>query len=331
MKDPTGRALQLLSLLQTHQFWPGGELAERLEVSARTLRRDVDRLRELGYPVDATPGVAGGYRLGAGAHMPPLVLDDDEAVAIAVGLRAAAGASIDGIEDTSVRALAKLEQVLPDRLRRRVNAVHSNVVALRWATNGPTVDSEALAVLAQACRDHEEVRFDYQRRDGDEARRLVQPHQLVSAGRRWYLVAWDVRRDDWRTFRVDRLRVPQLAGARFAARELPATDAAAFVAQSLRAMPLPHETMITVHGPPDEVAKLVHWSDAKVEPVGEHSCRVRLRAESMEWLATAVAMVAVRFDVEIEHPSELADRVGQLSARLARATPVTRRQSTSNS
>jgi len=188
VKDPTGRALQLLSLLQTHQFWPGGELAERLEVSARTLRRDVDRLRELGYPVDATPGVAGGYRLGAGAHMPPLVLDDDEAVAIAVGLRAAAGASIDGIEDTSVRALAKLEQVLPDRLRRRVNAVHSNVVALRWATNGPTVDSEALAVLAQACRDHEEVRFDYQRRDGDETRRLVQPHQLVSAGRRWYLV-----------------------------------------------------------------------------------------------------------------------------------------------
>ncbi len=323
MNDPTGRALQLLSLLQTHQFWPGGELAERLEVSARTLRRDVDRLRELGYPVDATPGVAGGYRLGTGAHMPPLVLDDDEAVAIAVGLRAAAGASIDGIEDTSVRALAKLEQVLPDRLRRRVNAVHSNVVALRWAANGPTVDSEALAVLAQACRDREEVRFDYQRRDGDETRRLVQPHQLVSAGRRWYLVAWDVRRDDWRTFRVDRLRVPQLAGARFATRELPASDAATFVAQSLRSMPVAHEAMISVRGPHDEVRRLVHWSDAHVEAAGEHSCRVRLRGESIEWLVTVVAMVAVRFDVEVQAPAELADRVSELSARLAGATRAT--------
>jgi len=322
VNDPTRRALQLLSLLQTHQFWPGGELARRLEVSARTLRRDVDRLRELGYPVDAAPGVAGGYRLGAGAHMPPLLLDDDEAVAIAVGLRAAAGASIDGIEDTSLRALAKLEQVLPHRLRRRVNAVHSNVVALQWAGTGPTVDSEALALLAQACRDHEEVRFDYQRRDGDETLRLVQPHQLVSAGRRWYLVAWDVRRDDWRTFRVDRLHEPQLAGARFAARELPATDAAAFVADSLHAMPLTHEAVMVVNAPVDEVRSILRWGDVEIGTVNDRSCRVRLRADSIEWLTTAVAMVALRFEVEVESPPELTGRLVELRARLGRGLGV---------
>ncbi|MGI9023233.1 MAG: helix-turn-helix transcriptional regulator [Acidimicrobiales bacterium] len=324
MSDPTGRALQLLSLLQTHQFWPGGELAERLQVSARTLRRDVDRLRELGYPVDATPGVAGGYRLGTGAHMPPLLLDDDEAVAIAVGLRAAAGASVDGIEDTSVRALAKLEQVLPDRLRRRVNAVHSNVVALRWGGDATTVDSEALAVLAQACRDHEEVRFEYQRRDGEQTDRLVQPHQLVSAGRRWYLVAWDVRRDGWRTFRVDRLLLPRLAAVRFTPRRLPATDAAAFVAQSIRSMAQAHEAVVVVGAPQEEVRHVVRWSDAQVEPVDDRRCRVRLRAESIEWLVTAVAMVAVRFDIEVHGPTEVTDRIGVLGARLDRAaTPAT--------
>jgi predicted DNA-binding transcriptional regulator YafY len=321
MSDPTARVLQLLSLLQTYKFWPGGELAERLEVSGRTVRRDVERLRELGYPVDATPGVAGGYRLAAGAHMPPLLLDDDEAVAIAVGLRAAAGASVEGIEETSVRALAKLEQVLPDRLRRRVKAVHSNVVPLRWSsTGGPTVDAEALAVLAQGCRDNEEVRFEYHARDGEETRRLVEPHQLVSAGRRWYLVAWDVRRQDWRTFRVDRLRSPQLAGARFEPRTLPAEDAAAFVAQSFSAMPMPHQAAVVARGPLDGVRAMVRWIDADVEPIDEDSCRVRLRAESLEWLASMVAMIAVVFDIEVDQPPELVARIGELTRRLERAS-----------
>ena len=215
--DPTERALQLLSLLQTHRFWPGEELTARLGVSARTLRRDVDRLRSLGYPVDATPGSGGGYRLGAGAHLPPLLLDDDEAVAIAVGLRSAASASIEGMEDTALRALAKLEQVLPDRLRRRVLAVHTNVASLQWSNDGPVVDADALAVLALVCRDREQVRFDYRRRDGDDSSRLVEPFQLVSTGRRWYLVAWDVRRDDWRTFRLDRLERARHAGVRLRA------------------------------------------------------------------------------------------------------------------
>ena len=324
VSDPTARTLQLLSLLQTHTFWPGVELADRLEVSARTLRRDIDRLRELGYPIDATPGVAGGYRLAAGAHMPPLVLDDEEAVAIAVGLRAAAGASVEGIEDTSLRALAKLEQVLPDRLRRRVNAVHSNVVALRWSgTGGPTVDSGALAVLAQGCRDREQLRFEYQRRDGDETRRLVEPHQLVSAGRRWYLVAWDVRRSDWRTFRVDRLADPQLAGVRFQPRVLPAADAAEFVARSISTMPQPYEATVVTHGPADRVREVVRWADAEVEPIDERTSSVRIRAESLEWLVSTIAMIAVVFDIEMHEPPAAMARLRELARRLGRGAEAT--------
>jgi predicted DNA-binding transcriptional regulator YafY len=321
VSDPTARTLQLLSLLQIHKFWSGVELAERLKVSARTLRRDIERLRELGYPIDATPGVAGGYGLAAGAHMPPLVLDDEEAVAIAVGLRAAAGASIGGIEDTSLRALAKLEQLLPDRLRRRVKAVHANVVPLRWSgTGGPTVDPEALAVLALGCRDHEQLRFEYQRRDGEETRRLVEPHQLVSAGRRWYLVAWDVRRNDWRTFRVDRLTAPQLAGVRFRPRPLPAVDAAEFVARSITAMPLPYEATVVVHGPVDDVGRVVRWADADVESIDERTCRARIRAESLEWLVSTVAMIAVVFDIEMHEPPAAVARISELAQRLGRGT-----------
>ena len=176
--DPSSRMLRLLSLLQTHRFWPGAELADRLEVSPRTLRRDIDRLRELGYLVDATRGAAGGYRLQAGTDLPPLLLDDDEAVAIAVGLRTAAGSAVDGIEETSVRALAKLEQVLPKRLRRRVQALGSSTVPLTYRRE--PVDAETLTTIAQACRDQERLQFDYTRRDGEGAGRAVEPHALVA-------------------------------------------------------------------------------------------------------------------------------------------------------
>ena len=319
MSDPTTRVLDLLGLLQTHRFWPGPELAARLTVSERTLRRDIDRLRVLGYPVDATPGAAGGYRLAAGAHMPPLLLDDDEAVAIAVGLRAAAGAAVEGIEETSVRALAKLDHVLPDRLRRRVGAVHATVVPLRVApARGPMVDPGSLALLSQACLDREEVRFEYRRRDGEEGRRLVEPHQLVSAGRRWYLVAWDVRRDDWRTFRVDRLTEPRQAGRRFPRREIPGGDAAAFVARSIGDMPTQHRVVVVVDAPEEAVARATHAVRGRVEVLGDGRCRVEMGADSPEWLAFVVAELALDHDVDVEAPPEVLDVLRRLSDRLAR-------------
>jgi predicted DNA-binding transcriptional regulator YafY len=314
--DPTERALLLLSILQTHRFWPGDELTARLGVSARTLRRDVDRLRSLGYPVDATPGTGGGYRLAAGAHLPPLLLDDDEAVAIAVGLRSAASASIEGMEDTAVRALAKLEQVLPDRLRRRVLAVHTNVASLQWSDDGPVVDAEALAVLALACRDREQVRFEYRRRDGDDSSRLVEPHQLVSTGRRWYLVAWDVRRDDWRTFRLDRLERARLAGGRCAARELPGGDAAAFVAQSIRAMPQPAWALLEVDTDADTLRAVLHWGKTQIDPVASGGCRVRIDGASDDALLRVITWLAGRYPVAVVEPASLAARIADLVARL---------------
>lgn len=299
VSDPTSRVLRLLSLLQTHRFWPGRELADRLEVSDRTLRRDVERLRELGYVVDSTPGVDGGYRLAAGSHMPPLLLDDEEAVAIAVGLRAAAAASVEGMEETSLRALAKLEQVLPDRLRRRVGAVHSNVVPLRWNGDGPTVTSEQLAVLALACRDGEEVRFDYERRDGEESRRLVQPHQLVSAGRRWYLVAWDVRREDWRTFRVDRISDARPAGSRFHHKEIPGGDAAAFVSDALGSLPGRFAAQVRVRATPERVAEWTRNIGGEPEPLGDGWTAVRLTADSAEWITLTICGLAIDHDVRV--------------------------------
>jgi len=231
--DPTGRALQLLSLLQTHRLWRGDELAERLETTKRTVRRDIDRLRDLGYAVDATSGKHGGYRLASGAHLPPLILDDEEAVAVAVGLRYAAGAAIGGMDESSLRALMKIEQLLPHRLRRRVSALNASVTSVRWAGDVEVVNAETLNTLAAACRDLEHVRFDYRSRDGTDTPRHVEPHQLVTVGRRWYLVAWDTGRGDWRTFRVDRLRDPRLTATRFVAREIPDGDAAGFVETSI--------------------------------------------------------------------------------------------------
>ncbi len=218
----SSRLLTLLSLLQGRRDWPGSELADRLGVSGRTIRRDVDRLRELGYPVDAITGPAGGYQLRAGTAMPPLLLDDDEAIAIAVGLRTAAGASVAGIEETAVRALVKLEQVLPSHLRRRVQALQRSTMTLPM-TGGPRVDPQHLTVIAATCRDQERLRFAYRARDDSESRREVEPHSLVNAWRRWYLVAWDCGRSDWRTFRVDRLSRPAATRRALRAAQAPRT------------------------------------------------------------------------------------------------------------
>jgi predicted DNA-binding transcriptional regulator YafY len=321
MHGTSGRLLKLLSLLQTRRDWAGGELAERLEVSPRTIRRDIERLRDLGYPVDASTGPSGGYRLHAGTAMPPLLLDDDEAVAIAVGLRTAAGASVTGIEETAIRALVKLEQVLPSHLRRRVNALGSVLTTL--PASGPMVDSEALTTIAGACRDRERLRFAYSARDATESRRVVEPLSLVNLGRRWYLVAWDCDRDDWRTFRVDRIERPQPAGARFAARSLPgAVDPAAYVAANLRQSANRHNARITVHAPAAQLAERLPWLRDGLTAIDERSCEYRTSDDSLDWLAMRVGMIGVDFDVH--EPPELLDAMRALAGRFHRAAPPAR-------
>ena len=314
MTDTPSRLLKLLALLQTRRDWGGHELADRLEVSGRTIRRDVERLRDLGYPVDAVSGPAGGYRLHAGTAMPPLLLDDDEAIAIAVGLRTAAGASVTGIEETSVRALVKLEQVLPERLRRRVNALQSVTATL--AAPGPTVDPEALTVIATACRDRERLRFDYASRDGAASSRRVEPTGLVNLGRRWYLVAWDCDREDWRTFRLDRLQRPRPAGARFTPRALPGGDPAAYVAANLSSGQSRYSARVVLHAPADEVERRPHlWGT--VVPLDDARCEYRTSDDDLDWLAMRIGMLGMEF--EVLEPDELAERRGALAGRFARA------------
>jgi len=308
---PSSRLLTLLSLLQTRRDWPGGELADRLEVSRRTIRRDVERLRGLGYPVESLTGPAGGYRLAAGTAMPPLLLDDDEAIAIAVGLRTAARTSVAGIEETSVRALVKLEQVLPAHLRRRVSALGATTMSL--PPEGPTVDPQTLTVLAGGSRDRECVRFAYTARDGEFGRREVEPHALVNRGRRWYLVCWDRGRDDWRTFRVDRITEPAGIGTRFTPRKLPGGDAAEFVQQRFSALPSRYEARLTLHAPAGTVRMPAGWGT--VEPLDEHTSEYRSGDDNLEWLAMRVAMLGV--DFELHEPPELAEALEKLSARLA--------------
>jgi predicted DNA-binding transcriptional regulator YafY len=309
----SSRLLTLLSLLQGRRDWPGGELAARLDVSGRTVRRDVERLRALGYPVESLTGPAGGYRLRAGAAMPPLLLDDDEAIAIAVGLRTAARASVTGIEETAVRALVKLEQVLPAHLRRRVQALGSATTALP-APGGPTVDPQTLTVIAAACRDAERLRFAYRGRDGAASRREVEPHSVVNVGRRWYLVAWDCGREDWRTFRLDRLERPT-PGRRFTPRDLPAKDGAAYVSRSLAAAPNRYEARLTLHAAADAVRVPSYWGT--VTPLDAYSCEFRTGDDNLDWLAARLTMLGV--DFEVHEPPELVEHLAALGRRLARA------------
>jgi predicted DNA-binding transcriptional regulator YafY len=249
--------------------------------------------------------------------MPPLLLDDDEAVAIAVGLRTAAGASVTGIEETAIRALVKLEQVLPTHLRRRVNALQS--VTSTLPATGPRVDPEALTTIAGACRDRERLRFDYSARDATESRRVVEPLSLVNLGRRWYLVAWDCDRDDWRTFRVDRLERPQPAGARFAARTLPGDgDPAAYVASNLRQSPNRYNARITIHAPAAELGERWPWMRDSLTPIDERSCEYRTSDDSLDWLAMRVGMIGA--DFEIHEPPELVEALRALAERAGRAS-----------
>jgi predicted DNA-binding transcriptional regulator YafY len=315
MLETSARLLGLLSLLQSRRAWTGPELAERLEVGVRTIRRDVERLRSLGYPVHAAPGVAGGYRLGAGAQLPPLLLDDDEAVAVAVGLRTAAGGTVTGIEETSVRALAKLEQVLPTHLRRRVNALQAFTVPAPGS--GPTVDADLLAAIATACRDHESLRFAYRSHDGASTRRRAEPHRLVHLGRRWYLLAFDLDRGEWRTFRVDRLASPVASGPRFAPRQLPDADVAAYVSRAMSSARDRYQARVILHAPIATLARRVPPSYGSLEPIDDRSCMLHTGSDWLGGLAVYVAELGVDFTVV--DPPEFAERVRDLAGRFARA------------
>lgn len=318
MTDTPARLLNLLSLLQTPREWPGSELAERLRVSPRTIRRDIDRLRDLGYPVEATKGAVGGYRLVAGRAMPPLLLDDEEAVAIAVGLRAGAGHAIEGVEEASVRALAKLEQVLPSRLRHRVSALQNATIPLTRG-DGVTVDPHTLTAIAATVTGRERLRFGYRSGDGTETKRQVEPYRLVSTGRRWYLVAYDMGRDDWRTFRVDRVSDPFATGARFTPRELPTgSDAAEFFTRSMSRNQPEHALDVSFEAPAEFVSARLPDYLGTPEATGPDTCRLRTRSQdSLEWLALRLALVDCEFTVH--GPPVLARHLTDLGARLTRA------------
>ena len=316
------RMLRLLSLLQTHRYWPGGELAARLEVSVRTLRRDVDRLRELGYPVEAQRGVDGGYQLAAGAALPPLVLDDDEAVALALGLQAAAQGGVAGVAESSVSALTKVVQVMPPRLRRRVEALRAMTVAAGWTAGGsggwsrPSVDAGVLTAVAQACRDAVRLRFAYSAADGTRSDREVEPARLALLGRRWYLVAYDLGRQDWRSFRLDRLQDPEPTGARFRPRELPAEDAAAFVRRGFEQLPQTREIEVLVRAPAVVVERrLGAWS--RVEAVDDDSWRMTTHADQFVWPAFGLAQLDAEFTVV--RPPEFAAYLADVAGRFVRA------------
>jgi predicted DNA-binding transcriptional regulator YafY len=315
MLETSARLLRLLSLFQARRYWSGAELVDRLEVTSRTLRRDVDRLRHLGYPVHSTSGTSGGYQLGAGATLPPLLLDDEEAVAVAVGLRTAASGGVTGIEESSVRALAKLEQVLPSRLQRRIKALHSFIVPV--ANAGPTVDAATLSLMAGACRDNDGLRFRYHGKKGEPGDRQVEPHRLVSFGRRWYLVAWDAARKDWRTFRVDRIDKPALSGLRFVTRKLPAEDIAAYVTRGISYEQYPHRTSVILHAPIERMAEFVPCTLGTLEAVDEKRCRVHIGAYTIEMLAGYLGMFGV--DFEVSEPPELVEKIRHMSERFSRA------------
>jgi predicted DNA-binding transcriptional regulator YafY len=341
MANTSSRALRLLSLLQNHRFWPGAELAARLEVSPRTLRRDVGRLRELGYPVTAHPGVDGGYQLAAGAALPPLVLDDDEAVALAVGLRLAAqGVGDTAADDTAAgpdpagglpgtvaeataRALAKVTQVMPARLRRRVQAVAAMTESASWnPAQAAAINPDVLAGTALACRDAERIRFGYAAAGGARTDRHVEPHRLVALDRRWYLVAYDLTRNDWRSFRLDRVTgPPQPTGTQFRPRTLPAADAAEFVRRSITsAAPRTWPVEAVVAAPAAVVrGRLGRW--ATVTEDGPDRCRVEMTArDSLDWPVMALGSTGA--DFQVLSPPELADRIADWGARFSRAGPL---------
>jgi predicted DNA-binding transcriptional regulator YafY len=318
----SARLLRLLSLLQGREFWTGPDLASRLEVTERTLRRDIDRLRSLGYPVHSTSGTAGGYKLGAGASLPPLLLDDDEAVAVAVGLQTAAGGSVAEIGEASTRALGKLEQVLPKRLRRRLAALRSAIV--RLDDGGPRVRMQDVSFLASACSERRELRFAYRDFKGAPTDRVVEPHRIVHTGSRWYLVAWDPSRDDWRTFRIDRIDAPVATGVLFAPRSSPDDDVGAYVSRGVASLTHRYRAKVTLHAPLEAMRQRISPMAGHLTDRDAESCLLETGAFSLQSLATWIAGIGV--DFEINEPPELLAHIEGVAIRLSRAARKDRRE-----
>lgn len=316
MLEASARLLRLLSLLQSRRSWQGPELARELSITERTVRRDVEKLRTLGYPVQATAGVAGGYRLAAGARLPPLLLDDNEALAVAFGLRSAAVGTVSGMEEAALRALDKLGQVLPDRLRRRVAALHESFVATPF--RGPRVDPDVLTLLASACEERRRLRFGYRDGQGRESRRHVEPQGVVHTFARWYLVCWDLVRDDWRTFRVDRLSEPSLEETRCVPRVLPfGGDLATFIAQTIDARARPVQARVELLAPHGQVAGWLPWCAGELTALGAERCLLETGTHDLERLAFHLGTLDV--DFVVHEPAELVEAMERVAGRLQRA------------
>jgi predicted DNA-binding transcriptional regulator YafY len=311
--------LQLLGLMQSRRVWSGEELAERLGVTTRSVRRDVERLRDLGYPVHASKGHGGGYQLGAGAALPPLLLDPDEAVAMAVCLRLAAGGSVAGVGESALRALSKLDQVMPARLRSQVSAVHDATVTLTPNYADTPVEPDVLMALARACRDREHVTAGYVDRSGAATERRLEPYQLVTTGRRWYLLAYDRDRQDWRSLRLDRMHDVRALGSTFIAREAP--DAATYVRRSISVSPYRYVARVRYQAPESVLAQHFTPASVTIEPDGPDACIVTAGADDPERMVLYFATVG--YDFEVLEPQEVVRAVHAVAERL-RAAAVTR-------
>lgn len=306
--------LKLLSLLQARPNWTGEELAERLGVTSRTLRRDVNRLRDLGYPVEAISGPAGGYQLAPGGALPPLLLDDQEAVTVVLSLRTAASGSLPGFEDAAIAALAKIEQVLPRRLNEQIANLEASMVGLARRTGSPpAVTPEALLHLAQACRRQERLRFTYVDVEGNVTERHVEPFQLVHTGRRWYLVARDRDREAWRTFRIDRISRPATTGLRFVLDNPP--DAAALVAEGLAVSSYALQAKVMLKLPYEQALKMISPTVGVLERK-RGGTLLRIGADELGWVAGYLAGLACEF--RILDPPELKKAVADLGTSLIR-------------
>lgn len=323
MLETSARLLRLLSLLQARQSRKGTELAEQLEVTTRTVRRDVERLRELGYPVQAVRGTA-GYRLGPGAQLPPLLLEDDEAVAVVLGLRAATQSSVRGIEEASVQALAKLEQLLPSRLRYRTDNLAEATVHAGKPVE-PLVPVDTLLTIAEACRRRERLRFDYNSPHRGSNRRDAEPHQVVCFNRRWYLVAFDIDHDDWRTFRVDRLTARTPSGPQFVPRKIPHGDAVTYLEHQLSSQTWPYRAVVRLSKSMEDLAERIWPGMGALEPDGPSNCLLHVGAPTPRDLMWMITSVDADFEL-IEAPPELVAALLEQATRCSHAATAATRQ-----